>query len=308
MKTLRHIPHGSTKIPDEYRDQFPLTDGELNHEILKMTDSHTLALFGSDTDSDVVFPASRLLVDVERFEDDSKEPMAAQGMGVLYSRTHDQKQLRRELSNEEREELLAKYYRPHHELLEQKVDEALDAEGQVLIIDCHSFPSERLPYEIGEEGDRPEICIGTDSFHTPPGLCDIAVKCFADAGYSVEVNLPFAGALTPLKHYGKEQRVKALMIEVRRDLYMDEATGEKNDNFKVVRSIVQMTIENLEPGEQASISPERCNLLLSLTDVQKVRILLGKSEPAVGDVRPIERQFIRSHLNEGETRLLWACM
>jgi hypothetical protein len=65
---------------------------------------------------------------------------------------------------------------------------------------------------------------------------------------------------------------------------------------------------NTSENNNASIPPERCNLLLSLTDVQKVRILLGKSEPDVGDVRPIERQFLRAHLNEEETRLLWVCM
>jgi hypothetical protein len=65
---------------------------------------------------------------------------------------------------------------------------------------------------------------------------------------------------------------------------------------------------NTSKNNKDSIPPERCNLLTSLTDVQKVRILLGKSEPEVGDVRPIERTFIRSHLNQEETRLLWACL
>jgi N-formylglutamate amidohydrolase len=246
MRAIRHIPHDSIKIPDQYREQFVLTDDDLHHELLKMTDSHTLAIFGSETIDDIVFPVSRLLVDVERFEDDTLESMVTQGMGVLYSRTHDQKQLRRELSNDEREALLAKYYRPHHTLLEQRVDEALDAEGQVLLIDCHSFPSDRLPYEIGEKGDRPEICIGTDSFHTPLGLRDIAVESFRNVGFSVDVDLPFAGALTPLKHYGKDQRVKALMIEVRRDLYMDEATGARNSKFRGVRDIVQMVMDRLK--------------------------------------------------------------
>lgn len=75
-----------------------------------MTDLHTADLFGGVPDCDVVAPVSRLLVDVERFQDDAREPMAARGMGVLYSHTHDLKPLRRELSLEEREELLANYH------------------------------------------------------------------------------------------------------------------------------------------------------------------------------------------------------
>lgn len=45
------------------------------------------------------------------------------------------------------------------------------------------------------------------------------------AGFKVAINTPFAGTLVPLKHYGQERRVTALMIELRRDLYMNEASG-----------------------------------------------------------------------------------
>ena len=38
-----------------------------------------------------------------------------------------------------------------------------------------------------------------------------------------------------MAHYEREPRVHALMIEVRRDLYMDEATGERSKAFEQVR-------------------------------------------------------------------------
>ena len=43
--------------------------------------------------------------------------------------------------------------------------------------------------------------------------------------YSIEtaLNTPFAGTLVPLKHYGKEPRVNSVMLEIRRDQYMDES-------------------------------------------------------------------------------------
>lgn len=246
MRSIRHIPHDSTHIPDIFRDQFLLTDPQLRLELLQMTDHHTAALFGGNPESDVIFPVSRLLVDVERFEDDAHESMAARGMGVFYTHTHDRNPLRRVLSEDEREELLAAYYRPHHLLLQQRVDDALDTTGCALVIDCHSFPSQRLPYEIGGDGPRAEICIGTDSFHTPTGLRDAAVEGFADAGFSVTVDTPFAGALTPLKHYGKDHCVKAIMVEVRRDLYMDEHTGARSERFEEIRADVKRVIELLE--------------------------------------------------------------
>ena len=39
------------------------------------------------------------------------------------------------------------------------------------------------------------------------------------------MNQPFAGAYVPLRWFGKDSRVEAIMLEVRRDAYMDEATG-----------------------------------------------------------------------------------
>jgi len=62
------------------------------------------------------------------------------------------------------------------------------------------------------------------------------------------------------------------------------------------------------PNAAAPITPERCEFLLSLTDVEKVRILIGRSVPRAGSVPPLECQFLRAHLTAEENQLLWACM
>ena len=247
IRSIRHIPHSSTVIPKQFREPFLLSGDKLNWELLQMTDGYTDEIFGGDLPGSLVFPVSRLLVDVERFEDDAEEVMASRGMGVLYTMTHELQPLRRELTPEEREELLSLYYRPHHAKLEALVDDALATSGHVLVIDCHSFPSRRLPYEMAAlEDPRPEICIGTDPFHTPGWLREAAREEFSRAGFSVEVDTPFSGALTPARHYGQEKRVHALMIEIRRDLYMDEKTGEMSVQFGEVKKAVKEVIERLE--------------------------------------------------------------
>ena len=79
-----HIPHDSTVIPSEVRDQFVLNELDLSRELIKMTDHNTYDLIARifPTSQIVKFPVSRLVVDVERFESDCDEHMAARGMGV----------------------------------------------------------------------------------------------------------------------------------------------------------------------------------------------------------------------------------
>ena len=232
-----HIPHDSTVIPSEVRDQLVLNDKDLFREIIKMTDHHTYDLIARifPTSQIVRFPVSRLVVDVERFESDCDECMAARGMGVIYKSTHELKPLRRHLLPTEREHLLSKWYRPHHALLTGAVDQALNEFRRALVIDVHSFPSLPLPYETDLAAYRPEICIGSDSYHTPWEVVHELSRGFEFHGFEVGINTPFAGAIVPAKHYKKDERVQAVMIEIRRDLYLDESTGFLNGSSTLVQ-------------------------------------------------------------------------
>jgi N-formylglutamate amidohydrolase len=227
------------------RDQFLLSDHELQQELMRITDHHTLALFAAaDTAARVVAaPVSRLVVDVERFASDAEEPMAARGMGAIYSMTSQNTPLRRPLTATEREALMQTWYYPHHARLEQAVDNALAEHGRCLVLDCHSFPDQPLPYEMANPAQqRPDICIGTDSFHTPAALTAALVEQFSRAGLSVKLNDPFAGALVPISRYRKDARVSAVMVEVNRKLYMEEGTGERLAVFEKVAGLVRLVV------------------------------------------------------------------
>jgi N-formylglutamate amidohydrolase len=141
--------------------------------------------------------------------------------------------------------LIDSYYRPHHRLLTNLTRQAIADNGHCLIIDGHSFPLHPLPYEMDHSLERPELCIGTDDYHTPDDLRDTAVKLFQEAGFTVAVNSPFAGALVPMEFYRCDKRVMGLMIEVRRDLYMEEATAKKSPNFDAARDKIRNVIAEL---------------------------------------------------------------
>lgn len=220
-----HIPHDSTVIPHEVRSQFLLTDPDLELELRRMTDHFTHALFAEPCSEATVIraPVSRLVVDVERFADEAREPMAARGMGAVYEVTSHLAPLRRRLSPEEGQALMRAWYHPHHEQLEAAVAAAVDRHGRCVVIDCHSFPSVALPYERADpEVVRPDICIGTDDFHTSKALAGAFVSAFRRQGWSVSVNDPFSGALVPSSRFRTDRRVAAVMVEVNRRLYLRE--------------------------------------------------------------------------------------
>lgn len=240
-----HIPHASTIIPPKYRNAILLEDSELDGEILRMTDHYTDQLFlpcVESEDTTVISAVSRLVVDVERFDNDQIESMAEIGMGVIYESTSDLGALREKPSPEQREQLLQNYYRPHHLALEQAVDAELERNGSAQIIDCHSFPSVSLPYELDKVGDRPDFCLGMDEFHTDPVLADDIASLLHSKGFSVKLNSPFSGSVVSSKHYLSDKRVGSLMIEVNRKLYMNEASGEKAFRFNEIQNIINEVV------------------------------------------------------------------
>jgi N-formylglutamate deformylase len=208
---ILHIPHASTVLPQSV--EFLLGDEDLAHEVNAMTDHNTHQLFELFKAQRVVFPVSRLVVDPERFIED---PMESVGMGVVYTKTSSGESLRN-ISSVQRQRLIDQYYHPHHHQLTTATRLALSTYGRCLIVDCHSFPAQPLPYEVDQS--RPDICIGTDLFHTPPELTAHIVTKFEGLGYTVAVNSPFAGTLVPMDYYQKDSRVQSVMVELNRKLY-----------------------------------------------------------------------------------------
>jgi N-formylglutamate deformylase len=215
-RALLHVPHASTVIPPEVRAGLLLDDDELAAELDAMTDAHTDDLAVAAADAARIRPwsfvngLSRLVVDPERFPD-GREEMAAVGMGAVYTRTSDGRPLR----TGDHRDLVTRWFEPYARAMSELVDERLAAVDRLTIVDVHSYPTRRLPYERGGPA-RPAVCLGVDDDHTPQWLVAAARAAFADCG-DVAVNTPFAGCYVPLKHYRVDRRVTALMVEVRRD-------------------------------------------------------------------------------------------
>ena len=218
-----NVPHASTHVPSETRDQFILSDSALREEIRLLTDWHTDFIYDPFLNvgaTMLVSNVSRFVVDTERFEDDAHELLSARGMGAVYTHGTHRQPIRRPLKVAEREQLLSRFYRPYHAALSRLVDERISRFGYCLVIDCHSYPSDVLPYEPDQSLARPEICIGTNgALQTPPWLVDTFARHARNAGYSVGLDQPFAGAVVPL-HLLNDPRALSVMLEIKRSTYL----------------------------------------------------------------------------------------
>ena len=244
---IANIPHSSIYIPPLMKRSFVLNDDDLKNELLKMTDRYIDELFSCVHDIggvSVIYNYSRLVVDPERFEDDEKEVMSSKGMGVIYINDSNGNKIRVNIpSGEERQEILNLFYRPYHKAIEDETQNVLDSFGRCLILDCHSFPSDPLPYELNQEPNRPDICLGADLYHTPKRLTDIMEICFTKYNLITAINMPFEGTYVPMKFFRSDKRVSSLMVEINRRLYMNEDTGEKSDSFTDIKSIITNMVQ-----------------------------------------------------------------
>ncbi|ANP50882.1 N-formylglutamate amidohydrolase [Streptomyces griseochromogenes] len=224
---LLHVPHSARAIPEDVRTGILLDDPSLRRELDHITDAHTdriaerAAALAEITPWRFVNRLSRLVVDPERFPDDREEMLAA-GMGAVYTRTTHRGELRP--ADADPEPLLERYFRPYARAMSEAVAGRLAATGRAVVIDVHSYPAEPLPYELHGAGPRPAVCLGTDAFHTPPALTGAARTALAGCG-ETGLDSPFSGTYVPLEYYGRDRRVSALMVEIRRDTYMAEPGG-----------------------------------------------------------------------------------
>jgi N-formylglutamate amidohydrolase len=244
---LLHVPHSARAIPAAVRDGILLDDAALERELDHITDAHTDDIATRAAGSAGLAPwrfvncLSRLVVDPERFPDE-REEMLSVGMGAVYERTTHRDVLRR--PDTDQQPLLDTYFHPYAAAMTQAVDGRLAAAGRAVVIDVHSYPTRALPYELHGSGPRQIGGLGADAFHTPPELLARAREAFAPCG-DTAVNSPFAGTYVPLKHFGQEPRVQALMIEIRRDLYMDEPGGPPHAGLQRLGEALATLVDSL---------------------------------------------------------------
>ena len=260
MSVVLHVPHASTHVPEDVRAGIVLDDADLATELLASTDLHTDALVtGLDASDGVessrvrlhVNAHSRLVVDPERFLDPDREATEAVGRGAVYTRGHDGRVLRDAAAPgfaALRADLIERFFVPYHRSIEQLVADMVATHGRCTIVDVHSYPRDAQHYELAgglaPDAPRPELCIGADPAHTPAALVALVEDAAASLGVGTARDTPFAGTFVPTRFLG-DARVTSVMLEVRRDTYLDEATGAPHGGMARMRTLVERVVAGL---------------------------------------------------------------
>ncbi|WGH77681.1 N-formylglutamate amidohydrolase [Jannaschia ovalis] len=129
-------------------------------------------------------------------------------------------------------------WHPYHDQLAALMGEASDRFGRAILLDCHSMPHEAIE-SSAPRGRAPEIVLG-DRFGASAGaeLVDHLESIFAELGFRVARNAPFAGAYIA-RAYGKPQTGwHVIQIEIDRALYMDEAALRPSPEFDNVKRLM----------------------------------------------------------------------
>lgn len=252
-------PHSGTDYPPDYGHAVP-------RELLRRgEDTHVEALWQAvpavgGTLLHAHFP--RTYIDANRMPDDLDpqllaspwpEPLAPGeksrlGYGLVWRNIRaDQPIYDRLLTVAEVRNRIEGYYRPYHAALAQAVEDAARRFGGVWHLNLHSMPNdayERL--QMASPRPLADFVLGDrDGTTCEPGFVDLLARELRGRGYTVARNDPYKGVQL-IARIGQPARNRhSLQVEIRRPLYMDEATREPNDGFARVQRDLASVLETL---------------------------------------------------------------
>jgi N-formylglutamate deformylase len=130
------------------------------------------------------------------------------------------------------------YWQPYQRALHQAIDDSVRTFGKVWHLNLHSMPNnayERLGFPSPPPladfvlGDR-------DGTTCEPQFVNLIAEELRRMGYTVALNDPYKGAALIAQIGRPGQHRHSLQLEIRRPLYMDEATRQPNHGFMPLRA------------------------------------------------------------------------
>lgn len=252
-------PHSGTSYPSDYDHAVP----------------RALLRRGEDTDVEALWHAvpavggtllaahfPRTYIDANRTEDDLDPELldgpwptplnpgekTRLGFGLVWRNIAAGKPIyQRPLTVAEVRNRIDSYYRPYHAALSTAIEDTAQRFGGVWHLNLHSMPNDAYQrLQIVSPRPLADFVLGDrDGTTCEPGFVDLVERELRGRGYTVARNDPYKGVQL-IARIGQPARNRhSLQVEVRRPLYMDEATRERNASFGQVQEDLTSVLRTL---------------------------------------------------------------
>lgn len=252
-------PHSGTAYPEDFRHAVPralLRRGE---------DTDVEALWGAvpavgGTLLAAHFP--RTYIDTNRTEDDLDPELldgpwpaplhpgekTRLGFGLVWRNIGaGQPIYDRPLTVAEVRNRIESYYRPYHAALAESIEQCARRFGAVWHLNLHSMPNDAYQrLQIASPRPLADFVLGDrDGSTCEPAFVDLVERELRARGYTVARNDPYKGVQL-IARIGQPARNRhSLQVEIRRPLYMDEVTRERNEGFARLQGDLASLLETL---------------------------------------------------------------
>ncbi len=197
----------------------------------------------------------RYVVDLNRFENqydldavlDAPYPSGTFPKGLHWSRTTQNEPLIvKPMTQDLHQKILKECYWPFHNELANYFAKTKQNKKTAFYIDLHSMPSVGTKFHADPGQERPEVVISDfEGKSCSQEFLQRVASAFTRAGLQVSINKPYKGEGITQKfgqpHLGQE----VVQVELRRNLYMDESSKEKNSEFYRLQKQLKVAIEDI---------------------------------------------------------------
>ena len=172
----------------------------------------------------IIATAPRAAIDCNRAPDEidpavivgaaaATSPRAIAGLGIVPGRTARHGHLwHRPITRADLDRRIADAHAPYHAAIERGLDRLAIAHGAAILLDCHSMPTRRGQAQI-VIGDRH----GTSA---APHITAAAARTARAHGFTIALNVPYAGGHIVHRHGQPDADIHALQIEIDRSCYL----------------------------------------------------------------------------------------
>ena len=145
----------------------------------------------------------------------------------------------------------------YHEALSRALSRARDRFGFAVLVDGHSMPSRGRVGHTDLGRARADVVPGDrEGQSCAPALLALVTRHFTAAGLTVQPNDPYKGGFITAHHGRPGERIHAIQIELRRDLYMDEEKFSiAEPGFDRLRGLIAELLFELRSFEPRGFEP-----------------------------------------------------